>query len=98
MADRWGDLPYALGGWSGRTNRRSGRQVDGPCEKWKPNLKVIKAMIQFVIKTGRFQPRATEVDEVIIDEVIEDGEEEDEVDTGLEMEEDSGDDDVGGSH
>jgi hypothetical protein len=24
-----------------------------------PNLKIIKAMIQFVIKTGRFRPKAT---------------------------------------
>jgi len=32
--------------------------VDGPREKWKPNLKIIKAMIQFVMKTGRFQAKA----------------------------------------
>ena len=59
MADRWGDLAYALGGWSGRRDRRNSRFVDGPREKWKPNLKIIKATIQFVIKTKRFQPKAT---------------------------------------
>jgi len=58
MADRWGDLAYALGGWSEREDRRTGRTADGPVEKWTPNLKVIKAVIQFVIKTGRFQPKA----------------------------------------
>jgi hypothetical protein len=37
----------------------TGRFVDGPREKWKPNLKVIKATIQYVMKTGRLQPKAT---------------------------------------
>ena len=59
MADRWGDLAYALGGWSGRRDERTSRFVDGPREKWKPNLKVIKATIQYVMKTGRFQLKAT---------------------------------------
>jgi hypothetical protein len=59
MADRWGDLAYALGGWSGRRDGRTGRFVDGPREKWKPNLRVIKAMTEFVMNTGRFQLKAT---------------------------------------
>jgi hypothetical protein len=37
----------------------TGRFVDGPREKWKPNLKVIKATIQYVMKIGRLQPKAT---------------------------------------
>jgi hypothetical protein len=92
MADRWGDLPYALGGWSGRTNGRSGRQVDGPCEKWKPNLKVIKTMIQFVRKTGRCQPRATVV-EGVVEEVMGGGGERDV--SGIEQEMEESDDNVG---
>jgi hypothetical protein len=59
MVDRWGNLAYALGGWSGRRDKKNSCFVDGPREKWKPNLKVIKATIQFVMKTGRFQPKAT---------------------------------------
>ena len=71
----------------------SGQQVDGPYEKWKPNLKVIKAVIQFVMETSRFQPRAT-----VVDEVIGDRREGDEEDVVLEMGESSSNDDVGGSH
>jgi hypothetical protein len=59
MADRWGDLAYALGGWSGRIDRRTGKFVDGKQERWKPNMKVLKAMIQYVKDTKRFQARAT---------------------------------------
>ena len=44
--------------------------MDGSREKWKPNLKVIKAMIQYVIKTGRFQPKATVSQEI---EAVEEG-------------------------
>jgi hypothetical protein len=64
MANRWGDLAYALGGWSGRRDGRNGRFVDGPRENWKPNLKIIKAVIQFVMKTGRFQPKATIAEDI----------------------------------
>jgi hypothetical protein len=41
--------------------RRDGRNscfVDGPREKRKSNPKVIKAIVQFVTKTRRFQPKA----------------------------------------
>ena len=58
MADRWGDLSYAIGGWSGRKDRGTGTFVDGPREKWKPNTAVLKAVIQYVKATGRFQPKA----------------------------------------
>jgi hypothetical protein len=68
MADRWGDLAYALGGRSGRRDRRNGRFVDGPREKWKRNLKIIKAMVQFVMKTGRFQPKATIAEDIGVTE------------------------------
>jgi hypothetical protein len=59
IADRWSDLAYSLGGWRGRKDGRNGRLVDRPFEKWKPNPKIIKATIQFVMKTGGFQPKIT---------------------------------------
>jgi hypothetical protein len=34
MEDRWGDLAYALGGWSGRTDRETGKPIDGPKKRW----------------------------------------------------------------
>jgi hypothetical protein len=42
--------------------------VDRPREKWKPNLKIIKEMVQFVMKTGRFQPKATIVQHIGVTE------------------------------
>jgi hypothetical protein len=56
MRDRWANLSYALGGWSDRKNPTSGKLVDGRRDKWKPNIGVLKAVIQFVKSTGRLQP------------------------------------------
>jgi len=71
MADRWGDLAYALGGWSGRRDRRTGKFVDGKQERWKPNVKVLKAMIQYVKDTKRFQPKATAMGEAeVVEEAV----------------------------
>jgi hypothetical protein len=64
MVDGWSDLAYALGNWSGRSDGRNGPFVDGPREKWKPNPKIIKAAIQFVMKMERFQLRATIVEDI----------------------------------
>jgi hypothetical protein len=64
--------------------------VDGPCEKWKPDLKVIKAMIQFVMKTGRFQPKATVAE-------AESEDEEDRDEAGMEQDIEGSDDHVGSS-
>jgi len=64
MGERWGDLAYALGGWSGRMNRGTRKLIDGPKEKWKPDVRGIKAVIQFVKATGRFQPKAATAEEV----------------------------------
>jgi ribonuclease HI len=75
--DRWADLAYALGGWSGRKDRGTDRFVDGPRERWKPNMKVLKAVIQYVKATGRFQPRAVMSEETegveATEEILEDG-------------------------
>jgi hypothetical protein len=46
MGDRWGDLEYALGGWSGRLERGT-KPVDGLKERWKPKLVVLRAVIQY---------------------------------------------------
>lgn len=51
--DRWGDASYLLGGWSGCRNAQTGKLVDGPRERWKPNLEVVKATIRFLHQTGR---------------------------------------------
>jgi hypothetical protein len=32
---------------------RTGQFVDGPKEKWKPDMEAVKATIQFLEKTGR---------------------------------------------
>jgi hypothetical protein len=57
---RSGDVPYLLGGWSSRKDVRTGRLLDGPKEKWKPDMEAIKATIRFLEKTGRltYQPSA----------------------------------------
>jgi hypothetical protein len=51
--DRWGDVPYLLGGWGTRKDVRTGQLLDGLKEKWKPDLAVVKATIRFLEKTGR---------------------------------------------
>jgi hypothetical protein len=58
MADRWGYLSYAIGGWSGCKDRGTNTYVDGAREKWKPNMAVLKVVIQNVKDTEIFQPRA----------------------------------------
>jgi hypothetical protein len=45
---RWCDVSYLLGGWF---NER----LDGPRNKWKANMKAIRAVIDFVKATGRLQ-------------------------------------------
>lgn len=51
--DRSGDISYLLGGWGSRKDIRTGQLLDGPKEKWKPDLAVVKATIRFLEKTGR---------------------------------------------
>jgi hypothetical protein len=64
IADRWGDLAYDLGGWSGRKDMGTGKSVDGARERWKSNMKVLRAVIEYVKDTKRFQPRATVMEEI----------------------------------
>ena len=53
VGDRSGDISYLLGGWGSRKDIRTGQLLDGPKEKWKPDLEVVKATIRFLEKTGR---------------------------------------------
>ena len=56
--DRCGDIPYLLGGWGKREDVNSGKLLDGERGKWKPDLTVVKATVQFLWETGRltYQP------------------------------------------
>lgn len=51
MGSRYGDLSYALGGrsWDVLPN---GQPVD-KIESWKPNLKAVRAVLRYVMSTGR---------------------------------------------
>jgi hypothetical protein len=51
--DRWGDVSYLLGGWRLKKHWETGEPLDGPKEKWKPDLKVVKQTIRFLQHTGR---------------------------------------------
>lgn len=44
--NRWGDLSFALGGWSGEGK-------DGDRTKWKPSLEMVAATIKFALETER---------------------------------------------
>jgi hypothetical protein len=48
--NRYWDLSYALGGYS--TAERDGKKVEGEKDKWQPDLNVVKATIEYAIKTG----------------------------------------------
>jgi hypothetical protein len=52
--------PYLSGGWGSRKDVRTGQLLDGPKEKWKSDIEVVKATIRFLEKTGRltYQPEA----------------------------------------
>jgi hypothetical protein len=54
-------LLLLLGGWGTKKDSK-GQLVDGPRDKWKPDLKVVKATIRFFEQTGRltYRPKAVE--------------------------------------
>jgi hypothetical protein len=54
---RWTDLSYLLGGWSGK-KLPNGEYLDGPRDKWRPNLKVVSATIAFAKETKRLEMEA----------------------------------------
>lgn len=51
--ERFGDLSYALGGYLSR--KEGGESIDGPIERWKSDIRAVRATIQFAIDTGRLQ-------------------------------------------
>lgn len=58
VGDRWGDVPYLLGGWGKRRDARTGKPLDGDKSEWKPDLTIVKATVRFLQETGRltYQP------------------------------------------
>jgi hypothetical protein len=44
------DLSFILGAYESA-------QKDGPLEKWTPNIKAVKATIEFIQATGRLDPQ-----------------------------------------
>lgn len=56
VGSRVGDVPFLLGGWGTRKDDK-GRLLDGPKEKWKPDIAVVKATIRFLEQTGRLTYR-----------------------------------------
>jgi hypothetical protein len=51
---RFGELSYALGGYSSR--RINGQSVDRPIEQWKADIDAVRATMEFAKSTGRLQP------------------------------------------
>jgi ribonuclease HI len=51
---RWGDHAYCVGAWSERRGH-NGQYVNGAKEKWKPDLSVIKKVLNFVKATQRLE-------------------------------------------
>lgn len=58
-SNRWGDLSFALGGWSGEAK-------DGNRSKWRPSFEMVAATVKFALETKRLaeEPRKEGVDEV----------------------------------
>ena len=52
--ERFGELSYALGGYSSR--QEGGESIDGPIERWKAGMEAVRATIEFARSTGRLQP------------------------------------------
>jgi hypothetical protein len=53
---RAGDVSFLLGGWGIKKDSK-GQFIDGPREKWMPDLKVVKATIRFLEQTRRLNFR-----------------------------------------
>jgi hypothetical protein len=58
VGHRWRDLSYILGGWNPWIDPKTGQPVDGPREKWKADIPVVKAVLHFLYNTGRFTAQA----------------------------------------
>ncbi|KAH8699421.1 WD40-repeat-containing domain protein [Phaeosphaeriaceae sp. PMI808] len=49
--ERFGELSYALGGYS--SIQEGDESIDGPIKHWRPNLNAVRATIEFAKDTGR---------------------------------------------
>jgi len=54
---RWGDMSFLRGRYSNHRRWTSGLPMDGPRDKWKPDMDMVKATINFLIQTGRMRPQ-----------------------------------------
>lgn len=52
VGNRVGDVPFLLGGWGTRKDDPYSL-LDGPKEKWKPDIAVVKATTRFLKQIGR---------------------------------------------
>lgn len=50
---RSGEVSYLLGGWGSRKDVRTGQFLDGPKEKLKSDMEVLKATMRFLEKKDR---------------------------------------------
>jgi hypothetical protein len=48
VGNRYNNVPFLLGGYRTRKEGQSDRLLDGKREKWKPDVKVVKATIKFL--------------------------------------------------
>lgn len=52
-ADRWGDLSFALGGWSSERKDRT-------LQNWRPSQEMVSATVKFAIATNRLSDKREE--------------------------------------
>lgn len=64
---KWTDLSFLLGGWNDSTNL-DGTYTHGLRERWKPDRKVVAAMIAFARSIGRLEIGQGLIEERIIGE------------------------------
>ncbi|KAK7178140.1 reverse transcriptase [Paraphaeosphaeria sporulosa] len=57
---RFGDLSYALGGYSNR--QEGGESIDGTMARWEADMEAVRATIEFAKSTGRLQPHERHVE------------------------------------
>ena len=55
VGDRCNDVPFLLGGYGTRKVGQSDQLLDGKRENWAPDIKVVKATVEFLQSTGRLE-------------------------------------------
>ena len=58
--ERFGDLSFAVGGYS--TYTKNGKRIDGDMDKWTPNVEAVYATIKFARDTKRLDYTPSEAD------------------------------------